>query len=112
MVIWRGLGIMVLVFLLAALWEAQNLVDAKFGAHYTFQHLWVPGMAALCTAAVCLVVGWLLYSGKSKDKSKKKASHDLFFIPMIWWSPLLAITGVVLVGYDFHEFLQKVPLLF
>ena len=100
MKVWRGLGILVLFFVLGALWEAQNLADAKFGAHYTFQHLWVPGLAALCAAAVCLIIGWLLYGSKAKGKPRAKSSHDLLFIPMIWWSPILAIVGVGLVVYD------------
>jgi hypothetical protein len=112
MSLWRGLGILVLVFVLGAFWEAQSLADAKFGAHYSFQHLWVGGLAALCSAAVCLIVGWLLYGGKKKGNANKKRSHDLLFIPMIWWSPILAITGVVLVGYDFHEFMAKVTVMF
>lgn len=101
MIIWRGLGFLVLILTVVAVLAAQFVTQRAFGETYWEQQAW-PAAAALGLAAVlCWFLGRRLNKPASKDAGEHRRTwtHDLFFVRMEWWAfPLvaLAIAGVVL----------------
>jgi drug/metabolite transporter (DMT)-like permease len=105
MIIWSGLGFLVAVFVFGAALLCNFAFDAARGAGYYSAHKWTIGIAMFIAAALSWVVGSLLRKRTAQtviDKTTGKeivldrANHRLFFIPMYYWGPILAVIGAVL----------------
>ena len=109
MLIWHGLGFLVVVFTFGAAILCQLVFDAVGGKGYYSSHRWTVGIALLIGAALSWGVGRHLRDRAARvvvDKETGeeliigRGSHGLFFIPMHIWGPLLAVIGLVLCGSE------------
>jgi len=103
-IIHRGKGGLILVAgVLSALF--MNLLTAKlFGYEYYAEHIWPKFGTFALLASICLVGGLYLRAHptipKSLDKPIEGESFDhLFYIPVIYWSPIFLLLGVAYVVY-------------
>ena len=96
MIIWRGWGILVFIFVMTALLGSEYVARTYLAPDYTKHHHW-PMAAALGAAGLaCWVVGGIV----NRDDEGYGNIHHLYFIPMQWWGGLLLlVAGVIfLVG--------------
>ena len=96
MIIWRGWGILVFIFLMVALVGSEWITRAHFGPDYTRQHHW-PLAAALAAAALATwIVGSIVNRHEAGDEHGGYGHlHHLYFVPMQWWGGFLALAAVV-----------------
>ena len=109
MIIWSGYGfvVAVIVFLVAL---AGNVgFDAAFGKGYYENHWWTIGAALIVSAVIILPFAiWLRAKNErvvidketGEELSINRNDHSLFFIPLWYWSPLLAVIGIGLCVYE------------
>lgn len=104
MLVWRGAGILVVVFAVAGLIAGDYAAAGIWGATQAADHKAASMLMGLLLAAA-LVFGMhflLERSGEQRtfiDKATGqevivKPKHDLFFIPVKYWSFVLAAVGV------------------
>jgi drug/metabolite transporter (DMT)-like permease len=105
MIIWSGLGFLVVIFFFGAALLCNLAFDAAWGEGYYSAHQWTIGVAMFIGAALSWVVGNLLRKRTAQtviDKATGKeivldhGAHRLFFIPMHYWGLILGCIGVVL----------------
>ena len=101
MIVFRGLGFLVLVIAAAVLFGAQVVTQQAFGNTYWQQTAWPAAAALAVSGVVCWVLGRRLNKPASKEAGdhRRAWTHDLLFVRMEWWAfPLvaLAVAGVVL----------------
>ncbi len=103
MIIWSGLGFVVpgisfVCFVVMDLAMTSMLNDPQY---YT-QHGWPKLLACLMAAGLVGVVGlWLsrgrVYIDKTAGQQVTiRRSHSFFFIPVVYWAPIIAVGGLVL----------------
>jgi hypothetical protein len=105
MIIWRGWGILVAVIAFLGLLAGQLVGTAIFGpAGYERNATWLVGVGLLVAAAVLWPIGQRMNSGAQVlvDKATGqevilKPGHSLFFIPVQYWSPILAVIAVLMI---------------
>ena len=104
MIVWRGFGVAVVGLTFAALLMTELGVESFAGndAYYQ-QHGW-PKLLALLLAAGMV---WLLSNRLEKRPARVvidketghefavRNKHDLFFVPLRYWPPILVCGGVV-----------------
>jgi len=104
MLIWKGLGFLVVVIAFVGMFASQFIFDKLFGSGYYEAQAW-PKMAGCVAGAVAIwFLGTYLNSRPGRvfiDKQTGqevlyKKRHDLFFIPMQWWSIIWLIGGTCL----------------
>ena len=108
MIIWQGLGFLVVVFLFAALLGVQYTVDAFFGAGFYTQTAWIKVVAAAVAAVPIGMLGYklnnqegkLLIDPETNQQIRLVKKHTLFWIPMQYWAPL-SIAFAVYMTYFF-----------
>jgi hypothetical protein len=104
MIIWSGLGLIVpgisfVCFLMMQIAMTAIFDDSKY---YT-AHGWPKLLAFWIAAALIGLIGRHLATKESKVYIEKatgkeiviQPNHSFFFIPMLYWAPLLAILGIV-----------------
>ena len=85
MVIWKGAGV----------YGTTALVDAVFGDGHYKDNGWPKILMGLIGGTVTSGVGLILNRGKlatdpqTGQQLRIKGHHDLFFIPMQYWGPLI-----------------------
>jgi hypothetical protein len=101
-IIWRGLGFLVLVVVIAIMFGAQYFTQHSFGDAYWEQKAW-PAAAGLAAAgAVCWFLGRKLNKPARKDANPRRPwTHDLLFLRMEWWAFPLAALAVAAVALNF-----------
>ena len=90
MIIWTGLGILPLVFLIGSFFCFDTGTDR--GLAYAF----------ILSGVVTGALGWYLRSRparilvdqKTGQQVAFRGSHSLFFVPMIYWGPLFVAAGI------------------
>jgi hypothetical protein len=94
LIVWRGLGWLVPVFVFAALMLSQLSVDTIYGDGFYTANTW-PKQAALIVAAFAVgVLGiylnhkrrQLLIDEETGETVGKAPAHSLFFIPVEYWA--------------------------
>jgi hypothetical protein len=109
MVIWSGLGFLVVLIAIAAVLVCQLAFDAAFGPGYYAAHKWTIGVALLLAAPACWFAGRALRARGSQtviDKASgqeivlDRSKHTLFFAPMHWWGVGFAVGGLALIAVD------------
>jgi hypothetical protein len=110
MIIWSGMGFLVAVFVFGCSLIANLITNHLSGGdQYWEQHRWPLGASLLASAALCGMVGAALRRKRGRiliDQATGQevrlggGNHSLFFVPMHWWGPVLAVLGVALIGVD------------
>ena len=109
MIIWSGYGFLVVVITFGCSLALNFAFNARFGAGYYEAHKWPLAISLLMSAAICWVLGMALGNRASRrviDKATGKEmvlrgrNHSLFFIPVQFWGPILAVIGAVLFMQD------------
>jgi hypothetical protein len=100
-IIWRGLGFLVLAVVLGCCLLGNLIFDAFEGDGYFDRHRWPLALSLIISAAVCWTLGNFLQSWSiAKDKKPGDESpgtwprHTLFFIPMHYWAPILLVIAL------------------
>ncbi len=97
LIVWRGLGWLVPVLVIAALILTQLAVDAVYGQGFYTANAW-PKQAAFIAAAVFVgLLGvflnhmrrGLLIDEETGEVVGKAPSHTLFFIPVEYWAVIV-----------------------
>jgi hypothetical protein len=100
MIVFRGLGVLVLLIAAGAYFAGQFAVDKAFGAGYWAQNGWPAAAAVLAAGAVCWFLGRRLNKPASKDAGEHRRTwtHDLLFVRMEWWAfPLAAVAAAIFI---------------
>jgi hypothetical protein len=111
-IIWSGKGFLVFVFAFGFSLIANLIADCMTGSEaYWDAHQWPLATSLLASAATCWLVGQQFRNAKSQvlidPKNGKQVilrqSHTLFFIPVMWWGPILAGFGLIALGIEFFR---------
>lgn len=102
MLVWRGWGILVILLTVACMFGTQVIMNAALGTG-AYQE-WMAGVALLLAAIPVWLIGRRLNGRPGRtlvdqatgQQVTLRARHDLFFITMEYWAPLLAVAGVLL----------------
>ena len=101
MIVWRGWGILSIVIALAAVAAAQMTTPLLPASSWTFR--WHAAVALLVGAGVNFWAGWRLNRrGRlvvdpttGQTFQVVRGRHDLFFIPMEYWSVVFVLGAAV-----------------
>ena len=104
MIVWRGLGILVLLIVAGAVLAGQFAADKAFGAGYWQQNAWPAAATVLASGALCWFLGRRLNKPARKDAGEHRRTwtHDLFFVRMEWWAFPLAAAAVAIFVTNFR----------
>ena len=109
-IIWTGFGFLVFVFIFGFSLIANLMTNFVTGSEkYWDAHKWPFAASLFLSALTCWLVGrffhnrkaQVLIDPKTSNEVILRKSHTLFFIPMIWWGPILAVFGLVILGMEF-----------
>ena len=97
MIIWSGLGFLVVVFAFGCSLAVNLVTNPFFGSNYYKTHSWPLALALVVAGALSWLVGNALNRRPAKvyiDKDTGKevsfrSNHSLFFIKMHYWGPIL-----------------------
>ncbi|MDO3521939.1 hypothetical protein [Ralstonia pseudosolanacearum] len=91
LIIWHRLGILILLVPIVVLIAMQLVVDGALGQGFYTAHLWPKVVGGLLTA---LAVGVFGHSMNKNEPGPRK--HRLFFLPVEYWSVVVAVLTLVL----------------
>jgi hypothetical protein len=105
MIIWRGWGIVVAVIAFLGLLAGQLVGTAIYGpVGYEQNATWLVGSGLLVAAGVLWPIGQRMNSGgrvlidkETGQELMLKPGHSLFFIPVQYWSPILAVIALIMI---------------
>jgi hypothetical protein len=93
-IIWTGYGFLVAVFVFGFSLVANVITNAATGGGaYWNAHKWPVAVSLFMSAGACWLVGFVC-----RNRGK---SHTLFFIPVIWWGPILVVCGMIALCAEF-----------
>jgi hypothetical protein len=99
----RGLGYLVFVILFVVSLAANVIVNAAYGDRYYDNHKWPLFLSLILSAIIIWFVGRHLRKRSDRvviDKQTGEemivnmSTHDLFFIRMEYWSPIILVIGL------------------
>jgi hypothetical protein len=96
MIVWRGLGILVVVVVVGLALLAQTIAEHFSGSQqYWHEHGWPFAASLLASGAVCWLLGSARDGSASADSDQKMPTRDsLFFIRLRWWGPILIALAI------------------
>ena len=100
MLVWRGVGFIVLLIAAGFYFGGQFVTDRLFGAGYWSANAWPAAAALFGAGALSWFLGRRLNKPARKDAGEHRRTwtHDLFFVRMEWWAfPLAALAVAALV---------------
>jgi hypothetical protein len=110
MIIWSGKGFLVAVFVFGCSLIANLITNTLTGGDlYWERHRWPLGASLLASASLSWMVGeasrrkqgrTLIDKETGQEVRLDEGNHSLFFVPMHWWGPILAVLGVAIIGFD------------
>jgi hypothetical protein len=110
MIIWSGKGFLVAVFVFGCSLIANLITNTLTGGDlYWEQRRWPLGTSLLASATLSWMVGEasrrkhervLIDRETGREVRLNEGDHSLFFVPMQWWGPILAVLGVAIIGFD------------
>jgi len=100
MIIWSGLGVLVPVIAGICLF----LMNAIVGSTAFNSQGWPKTVALLVAAGIVSLVGYKIQQQPGRvviDKATGrevmlKRRHSVFFVPVLYWGPILAVIGIIL----------------
>jgi hypothetical protein len=105
-IFWKGLGFLVVFFVILAGIAASLLANHFTGdPHYAESHHWVMGAAFLAAGVASFIVGIkansnpgrVLIDPRTRQRVVLRRRHTLFFINMEYWAVVVAIFGIVVI---------------
>ena len=108
-IIWDGKGYLVAVVTFGFSLVANLITNHATGSKaYWEANKWPFAVSLFFSAVVCWFVGQgyrnrdarHLMDPETGEEFVFRETHSLFFIPILWWGPLLAIGGVVALCMD------------
>ena len=103
MIFWTGLGFLVPSISVLCFYLTQLAMTSLFNdARYYTEHGWPKFLACLIAAGLLGILGSALSKGRTLiDQTNGKEviirrSHSFFFIPVLYWSPIIAVVGLFL----------------
>jgi hypothetical protein len=106
MIVWSGLGFLVIVIVIGLSWLMQIVLTGILGDSGFYQRAIWPFPAALALSGIiCWILGRLLNKPGEKafingeEVTIKNTRHSLFFIRMDYWGPILIVIAVVYAAY-------------
>lgn len=112
MIIWNGLGFLVLVIVFVFSLAFNLLFDAWLGDGFYASNRWLLAISLFLSAITCWFLGKSLLKQSSRTVVDKetgeefvlnRSSHCLFFIPMHIWAPILALIGALVLIVEFFR---------
>jgi hypothetical protein len=109
-IVWTGYGFLVAVFIFGFSLVANLITNSITGEKaYWDAHKWPFAVSLFISAITCSVVGCFFHNRNARvlidpENGKEvvlRESHTLFFIPMIWWGPILVVCGLIALGVEF-----------
>lgn len=109
-IIWTGKGFLVAVVTFGCSLIANLISNWVTGSGaYWEAHKWPLAVSLFISAVACWFLGCLfrnrgaqvLIDPKTGKEVVLGKSHTLFFIPMIWWGPVLVVFGLIALGMEF-----------
>jgi hypothetical protein len=109
-IIWSGKGFLVAVFTFGFSLIANLIANSVTGnGAYWDAHKWPFAVSLFVSSVACWFVGRSFQNRKARVLIDPKTgqevilpkSHTLFFIPMMWWGPILAVFGLIALGMEF-----------
>src|SRR5262245_50322533 len=109
-VIWRGLGFLVPVNVFGCSLAANLAFNATVGDEYYDHHKWPFAASLIVSACICWFLGGhlrkrsaqvVMHKQTGEEMVINRSGHDLFFIPMHSWAPILLIGAFILLGIEF-----------
>jgi hypothetical protein len=104
MIIWRGRGVLVCLITFVICLAANYLADLYGGSGYWDSNNWVFGAALMISGAVIYYISTIttmeeriLIDQNTGERIRFVPKHDLFWIPMRYWSYIVAGIGVLVV---------------
>lgn len=104
MIIWNGLGFLVVVIGFGCLLITEFLTETAFNDDQYYQsHNWPAFVALLIAGVIVWFFGRHLNSKGAKclidpetnQEVMLKNNHSLFFIPMEYWGPIFLVLGII-----------------
>jgi hypothetical protein len=98
MIIWRGWGFLVVVFVFGASLATELITESVTGDHEFYQaQAWPLALAFLIAGVVTWLVGQRLNAGSTRtvidkatgQESRITRAHTFFFVPMQYWGVVL-----------------------
>ena len=108
MFIWRGFGVLVVVLTFVMLLLTELSVERLFSDDSYYQeHGWPKLFAFVLAAAVVWVVSSyfesrpprIVVDQKTGETLALQNRHDLFFIPLKYWPPILVVIGIAIMVF-------------
>jgi hypothetical protein len=112
MIIWTGLGFLVAVIVFGFSLAFNLAFNALWGEGYYDTHKWPFAISLFLSAIACWLLGLALRKRTARtviDKATgqeivlNRSNHSLFFIPMHFWGPILAVIAVVVLVNDLSK---------
>jgi hypothetical protein len=109
-IVWTGYGYLVAVFVFGFSLIANLITNSVTGdGAYWDAHKWPFVVSLFLSAITCWLVGRFFRNRNARvlvdlQNGKEvvlRESHTLFFIPLIWWGPILAACGLIALGVEF-----------
>lgn len=104
MIIWQGLGFLVVVIAIAAFIVAQIALDAIFGTNFFISTPWAKAVWGIVAAIPIWLIGYKLNNRKGRllidpDTNQEVnlvKRHTLFWIPMQYYAPVFFALGILM----------------
>ncbi len=95
--IWRGIGIVVPIIIFIVGWFVSLFFEDTRLGNGSFM-----GWVFFYSAIVFLIIGLLMLKIKKQKKTEGTESwtlrkHDFFFIPILFWAPILLVLSLFLI---------------
>jgi hypothetical protein len=109
MIVFSGLGFLVFAFVFGFSLLANAITNAVTGSgKYWDVHHWPFAASLFVSGIACWSLGQILRRHKatvlidpqSGEQVVLRQSHTFFFIPMMWWGPILAACGLVALAME------------
>ena len=113
MIIWQGRGgLVVLIVFLTSL--IGNVITNYISSGYYDKHTWVAGIFVAISALFIHILykntdmrERSLVDQDTGDRLVYKPSHTLFWIPLRFWIPIVAVSGVAMVVSDLYKTMHQ-----
>jgi hypothetical protein len=108
-IVWSGLGFLVAVIVFGCSLAFNFAFDTWWGPGYYDSHKWPFAISLFLSSIICGVLGLILRTRSSQtviDKATgeeiviNRSDHSLFFIPVHFWGPILAVISIIVFVVD------------